>query len=74
MNKLKPCPFCGCDDISVYTGLSGCEILCPVCGATIFRAPLKTCKTVSEVKEEVQEETISAWNRRVDDREEKATN
>lgn len=73
MSRLKSCPFCGCDDISVYTGLDGFEISCPVCGATIFRAPLKTCKTIYEVREEVLEETISAWNRRADDKEEKAT-
>lgn len=67
MEELKPCPFCGCNDISFYTGLDGCEIMCTICGATIFRAPLKTCNTISEVKEAVADETATAWNRRADD-------
>ena len=51
-NKLKPCPFCGSDDVQIEedcrTGLT--EIYCADCGVSITRMH--------------EAEAINAWNRR----------
>ena len=33
MSELKPCPFCGCEDIDEYEGDYGNGVYCMSCGA-----------------------------------------
>ena len=52
--KLKPCPFCGCDDIGIWEndeGYIGYQVYCESCGsmADSYDTP---------------KEAIKAWNRR----------
>lgn len=53
--KIKPCPFCGCADITIHApsshGLTLFGIACDECGARI--------KRFDEL------EAIVAWNRRI---------
>lgn len=62
MEKNKPCPFCGSDNIAVYMQYTGSAGLkyggyypeCVACG----------CRLISYKS---QKEAIEAWNRRTDD-------
>lgn len=56
--KLKPCPFCGGDDLLTFQypykrkpGLRGCFIKCKTCGA-------------SSGNYETIEDALKAWNER----------
>ena len=51
MEKLKPCPFCGSDDIELSTGLAEYWAFCHDCTATTSM-------------ERTQEEAIQVWNTR----------
>ncbi|EBR0232240.1 hypothetical protein DNV23_24210 [Salmonella enterica subsp. enterica serovar Hadar] len=55
--KLKPCPFCGCADITIHRpsshGLTLYGIACDGCGVRMKRFD--------------EDEAIAAWNRRGDD-------
>ena len=39
--KLKPCPFCGCDDARVQVETYGkwARVFCPPCGASTMSLP-----------------------------------
>ena len=60
MEKLKPCPFCGCKNIDVRRvlleparlGIHTYKVCCFACAAQIYR--------------EKQDEAIETWNRRFD--------
>ncbi len=53
MNGLKPCPFCGQEDLTVeVTKNNECWIECPNCGV---ETPLY----------ESTKQAVAAWNRRV---------
>lgn len=58
-NELKPCPFCGCEHVSIkpniHTGLN--RAVCEGCWAT------SVCSTSREV-------IVAAWNRRTEARDE----
>ena len=51
MTELKPCPFCGCEDIYSSIHIVDAKILCPECGA---RGP----------SEHSIEDASNAWNSR----------
>ena len=54
--KLKPCPFCGSDDLEIYikgTGRRKYAVCCNTCDARGERTKIK-------------EEAATAWNRRVE--------
>lgn len=55
--KLKPCPFCGNEDIIIERG--------PVCG---FRATCNSCIT-SSAYFDCEDEAIKAWNEIAEKRE-----
>lgn len=56
MAELKPCPFCGCKDISIgwwYDPIFGCKVhtvRCKKCGA--------------EKEGDTEQQAIDAWNKR----------
>lgn len=52
MDKLKPCPFCGCNNINIRKGKYAWYIEC--CNAECNANIVKTLKKVA----------IEAWNRR----------
>jgi Lar family restriction alleviation protein len=57
--KLKPCPFCGSENIRLYGGNflgDHCGVVCEDCGA-------QSKTNILLVKGE--EKAIEAWNRRV---------
>lgn len=61
-DDLKPCPFCGSEDVSVDTMLTTGYVRCKTCqafGPTVC----------SETNEEAVEEAIKLWNKRTDDNE-----
>ena len=65
-DKLKPCPFCGCEGIRMLTSIDGCDIWCDRCFASIRRSTFRICKNGAEAKKEAQLNAVRAWNRRAD--------
>lgn len=62
MDKLKPCPFCGCADRRVSIrrqGKNGYRVICGNCGAT---GPYVRIDAFGGIKLAAQEHTINAWN------------
>lgn len=66
MSELKPCPFCGCDDIRILSSLFECEISCENCGALIHRNHRKVGTSIAETKQSAFPAAVMAWNRRAD--------
>jgi Lar family restriction alleviation protein len=50
--KLKPCPFCGCNDLLLYT-IVGYSVFCRQCG-------------VETRIQETRRMAVDAWNRRAE--------
>lgn len=50
--ELKPCPFCGEDNLEIIVYSLGCFVLCPGCGVATVNRPTK-------------KEAADVWNRRV---------
>lgn len=66
MEKLKPCPFCGCHDRRVgirKMGKTGYKVICSRCGSS---GPYVRIADFHD-KTDAQEETERAWNRRAND-------
>ena len=65
--KLKPCPFCGCQEIDrTCTGFGGSFLECVNCDATIYRS---ASSPVDVLSQEISDaDAINAWNRRVGDK------
>lgn len=62
--KLKPCPFCGCDDRRVgirKMGNKGYRVVCGRCGAS---GPYVLILSVGGSKMEAQDKAKVDWNRR----------
>ncbi len=62
--KLKPCPFCGCDDRRVgirKMGNKGYRVVCGRCGAS---GPYVSILSVGGSKMEAQDKAKVDWNRR----------
>lgn len=61
MDKLKPCPFCGGDDIKLYshenTLLHGFIHLCQINGDGMVKIESRLFET--------EEAAVDAWNRRM---------
>lgn len=67
--ELKPCPFCGHEDIRVYMTCFGHEYVCDSCGlrahfVDIVRTSPNNFASMSVVREVADER----WNRRANDR------
>lgn len=65
---LKPCPFCGHKDISVYEKVDGCwglgfEVSCEICEATVA-GPIRMTGDLEAAKPELRRNAISLWNSR----------
>ena len=69
-NKLKPCPFCGNEDIRVYSIVFKedilmdlfhykADVICANCNT------VKVCSVVGENEENCKNKVIEEWNRRV---------
>ena len=56
MSDLKPCPFCGSEDLVVHNEINGAFIVCNACCIS-FDYGEATCV----------EDCIEAWNRRAND-------
>ena len=58
MDKLKPCPFCGSDDVKHY------KVLCyrPPCRQ--WGIECNNCKATYNKYFDTEIESINAWNRR----------
>jgi Lar family restriction alleviation protein len=55
--KLKPCPFCGCEEVNSHTGSFGYVFFrCPKCSASVTFD--------KDVYSYNPEEAEKAWNRR----------
>jgi hypothetical protein len=69
MNKeLKPCPFCGSEDIkmSAFDISPECSVDCQQCGACIFDSvPWRMFDTVKSHDKRCWKKLIKKWNRRV---------
>lgn len=75
-NNLKPCPFCGNEEIKIETVISKKDILTDVHYCSIdFRC--NQCKMVKNTKvygvneEDCKKEAVRLWNRRVNKNESK---
>lgn len=65
MDKLKPCPFCGCTDRRVSIrrqGQNGYRAICGRCGAT---GPYVKIDAFDGIKLAAQEHAIKLWGQRV---------
>ena len=65
-NDLKPCPFCGCGEGSLYIvtveqhGYETVGIFCNACKQTVTLE----CNEWEGLNEDTKERAIEAWNRR----------
>jgi Lar family restriction alleviation protein len=66
-DELKPCPFCGNEDVREEITLSYVEIWCPKCQATMMRGIMGKCDCLEDARKEIEPRTIKAWNRRATD-------
>ena len=68
MPDLKPCRYCGAEEISKVATTDYVEIMCCGCGATI-REYWKTLRydSIANCLRYVMPKAIEAWNRRVND-------
>lgn len=60
-DELKPCPFCGCEDIDEYEGDFGNGVYCMNCGAMMGEPIHMEFRTNERVS---YEQAIEAWNTR----------
>lgn len=59
--ELKPCPFCGCEDIDEYEGDYGNGVYCMNCGAMVGEPIHMEFRTNERV---TYEQAAEAWNTR----------
>jgi Lar family restriction alleviation protein len=64
MRELKPCPFCGGEDIACVIALSYVEIHCRNCKATITRGVMGKYDCLADSEEEIKPVAVKAWNTR----------
>lgn len=64
MAELKPCPFCGGDNIAKFINTVQCKIWCQSCGARITRSNGKQYKSIGVCRRYVEPLAAEAWNRR----------
>ena len=70
MNELKPCPFCGGENIKIgaYSICPDCLVVCENCNASIeLTIPWKENESEKEHGERCWKALEEAWNRRVND-------
>ena len=74
MAKLKPCPFCGCDDVyETYSldhpfGNKNPEIFCNICKIIFSVEDDSPYLNIDEDYAYRKKKTIEAWNRRASKR------
>lgn len=64
VTELKPCPFCGNQEIRKLTTVFDCTIFCDKCHVAIRRDNFIKCDSIAETLKEAEPEAINAWNRR----------
>ena len=68
MAELKPCPFCGGDNIIVVTTVWGVKMECFVCGANVGSSKDNgSYKTLNNARKYHYKKAVAAWNRRAAD-------
>lgn len=68
MDKLKPCPFCGCPDRRVSVrkqGNKGYRVICDRCDAAGPYSGVMAC--TQGARENARKNAVETWNRRIDD-------
>ena len=66
MAELKPCPFCGCEDIQVITTTHQCIVCCRDCHANMTKLNLMASGSIAETMQDAHPRAIEAWNRRAE--------
>lgn len=65
---LKPCPFCGGDEISISANTVKVTIWCVRCGARITRGGKRMkYASIANCRRYVEPYAVEAWNRRAND-------
>ena len=65
MADLKPCPFCGGENITVITTIWGVKVECFVCGANVGSSKGKgSYKTLNSARKHHYKKAVIAWERR----------
>lgn len=66
MDKLKPCPFCGGEDIKFYAFKIDpeVEIICNNCGAMFSKLICCIAETQEEHEQNAMKVLTELWNRR----------
>ena len=71
--KLKPCPFCGCEDVRKMTDLNHTVIWCGNCGVLITRSIIMgKHDCLEDAEADFGVEATNAWNRRADNEQREA--
>ena len=64
-DDLKPCPFCGAEDIELTNTWTACYwVQCLSCGASAFGEGYPDSDSLEDHKEAAKE-AIEAWNQRI---------
>ena len=65
MTQIKPCPFCGCETISVVEGSTfrWARGECCTCGASCGEVRVDTMNPRDEAK--IREDVVEEWNKRL---------
>jgi hypothetical protein len=66
MIELKPCPFCGGEDIRRAFSVRDYEVWCSQCFARISRETITRNRTLAKTRRELEPLVVDAWNRRAD--------
>lgn len=63
--ELKPCPFCGNEEISISVNTVKVTLWCVRCGCRITRGGKKPYKSIGNCRRFIQPLAVEAWNRRI---------
>ena len=72
MTKLKPCPFCGCDDVvedymEEIIGRRLPVICCEGCGIKVLVTDDSPYVEIEKIYTYCRQKVIEGWNRRVEE-------
>lgn len=67
MDELKPCPYCGSDNIKKDITVNHGKIRCGKCGVSFSRCFYGMYGSLAEAKVEIDRVLTKVWNRRAED-------